>query len=295
MTDWRGGFVAVDWGMTHRRIYLVRNGTIEDFSQDDLGVFSVPSGGFEAAVAALKARFSGRPLLLAGMIGSEYGWMHVPYVPCPAGLDAIAAGVRWVEPGRVGIVPGLSLTEEGRVDIMRGQEVQLLGLAAMGMLSDHATICQVGSHSKWVEVADGQVLRFQTIMTGELFGLLRRHSLLAPLIGGDVRLGDAFLDGVERGFADGGMGAELFSVRAGVVLGTAAGADAASFISGLLIGCDVRSGLSLDVDGDVAVVGTPALRSLFVAALDHCGRTPRQVERDQAFVAGVSALALAIS
>jgi 2-dehydro-3-deoxygalactonokinase len=52
---------------------------------------------------------------------------------CPAGTQALAEGLHWVEPGRTAIVPGLSIAEGQSGDVMRGEEVQLLGAVAAGL------------------------------------------------------------------------------------------------------------------------------------------------------------------
>ena len=82
---WSEGFIAVDWGTTNRRAYLIDSAgkRIDEF-EDDEGVLSVPQGGFPAAVAEIRERLGDKPLLFAGMIGSNRGWKEAHYVPCPA-------------------------------------------------------------------------------------------------------------------------------------------------------------------------------------------------------------------
>src|SRR5574338_997837 len=123
---WAEGFIAADWGTTNRRAYLIdAAGTCIDEFEDEQGILSVPKNGFEAAVREIRERLGDRPLLLAGMVGSNRGWIEAPYVPCPAGLPDLAAALAWPEKGRTAIVPGVSFIEEA--DVMRGEEVQLLG------------------------------------------------------------------------------------------------------------------------------------------------------------------------
>ena len=106
-TGWTDGFIAVDWGTTNRRAYLVDAGGAQiDAMEDGQGILSVPAGGFGAAVGEIRARMGDRPLLMGGMIGSNRGWVEAAYAPCPAGIGDLARAVRWVEGGRAGIVPG---------------------------------------------------------------------------------------------------------------------------------------------------------------------------------------------
>ena len=156
-------------------------------------------------------------MLMAGMIGSNRGWVEAGYVPCPAGLDEVAAALAWAEPGRTAIVPGVSTAEPA--DVMRGEEVQILGAVDGGMISADALLCHPGTHNKWVTLAGGRVTDFRTVMTGEMFSLLKEHSILSDLLGDEMALDDAFRAGVARGLEGRVLTAELFSVRAGVLLG----------------------------------------------------------------------------
>ena len=121
---WSEGFITADWGTTNRRAYLIDGSgrCVEEF-EDDKGILSVPREGFGAAVAEIRERLGDKPLLLAGMVGSNRGWVEAPYVSCPAGMDELAQSLIW--PGeREAIVPGVSYIGRGRADVMRGEEVQ---------------------------------------------------------------------------------------------------------------------------------------------------------------------------
>src|SRR3954447_25901858 len=146
---WRHGYIAVDWGTTNRRAYAVNGaGVVEQAIEDGLGIMSLSPEGFDEAVAALRHRLGDAPMLLAGMIGSNRGWKEAPYIPCPAAAADIAAGILWVEPGRIGIVPGAAWSDGRGADVMRGEEVQALG--ALASLPPNSLICHPGTHSKWI-------------------------------------------------------------------------------------------------------------------------------------------------
>ncbi|MDB5717548.1 MAG: 2-dehydro-3-deoxygalactonokinase [Sphingomonas bacterium] len=291
MTRWSEGFVAVDWGTTNRRAYAIdAAGQVVDSDKADAGVLAIAPGGFPAEVAKLRARFGGLPLLMAGMVGSNRGWIETPYVACPATLADLAAKLCHAEPGWAAIVPGLSILDGDRADVMRGEEVQIFGAIALGAVAERTTICHPGTHTKWIAVERARITDFRTIMTGELFALIRAHSILAPLLAGEAVPGAAFRAGVERGFATGALGAELFSIRARALLGRSEAADAPSFASGLLIGCDLRSGVP-DGQDEAVVVGSPTLTRLYAEALRHIGRRPREIDGAAAFVAGMRAIA----
>jgi len=292
---WTDGFIAVDWGTTNRRGYRIdSSGKCVDEFEDGKGILSVPDGGFPAAVSEIRDRLGDLPLLLAGMVGSNRGWVEAPYVPCPASLDDLAKAV--VSAGeREAIIPGIKDDAKGHADVMRGEEVQLLGAIVEGQVDPDALVCHPGTHNKWVIVRKGEIESFRTVMTGELFNLLKEHSILSDLLAGTVEVGDAFREGVRLGLTNQDLPAELFSVRARVLLDKAKREDAASFASGLLIGTDVRIGLSYPTSAQVTVMGRPELTRLYAAAIEAAGRPVREIDGERCFLAGIQAIAKRIS
>jgi 2-dehydro-3-deoxygalactonokinase len=286
---WHEGYIAVDWGTTNRRVYAVgRAGVIEDMRDEAKGILAIPPDGFAAEVEEIRSRYAGRPALLAGMIGSNRGWREAPYVSCPAGADALAAAICWVEPGAVGIVPGVCQRTPD-ADVMRGEEVQVVGALAAGCVPPDALICHPGTHAKWIRVAGGRIAAFQTIMTGEIFSLLRDHSILAPQLAEPVADDDSFRAGLAVGLGGAEALSALFGVRARHLLG-AGEANGASYASGLLIGADVRTGLARHGGGPIALVGRSDLRTLYGAALAAAGHEPIEVDGADAFLAGIHRL-----
>ena len=287
--DMREGCIAVDWGTTNRRAYLIDGaGRLLDEMEDDLGILKVAPEGFDAEVAAIRARFGGRPALLAGMVGSDRGWAEAPYAACPADLKSLASAIKWVTPGEVGIVPGVSADGE-RPDVMRGEEVQALGAVAAGLVPHDALICHPGTHAKWIVMGGGRILSFRTMMTGEVFGLLKTHSILAPQLQEEIATNAAFDAGAAEGLEDGDLLSDLFAIRARHALHREE-KDAASYASGLLIGSDVRCGLRLYRGGPVALVGRPELCALYARALEQAGHEAIEVDGAVAFRAGIHAL-----
>jgi 2-dehydro-3-deoxygalactonokinase len=288
---WADGFIAVDWGTTNRRAYLIdgsgkRTGEFEDAK----GVLSVPAGGFPAAIAEIRERLGDKPLLLAGMVGSNRGWVEAPYVSCPASIDDLVKGL--VRPGESeAIVPGVSYIGGGRADVMRGEEVQALGAVAAGLVEPDALVCHPGPHNKWVVLRQARIQSFRTVMTGELFSLLKEHSILADLLHGDVAANDVFKEAAHYAVFHEALPADLFSVRARVLLGQAKKEDAASYLSGLLIGTDVRIGLTLPTGAVVVVMGRPELTGLYAAAIAEANRDSVELDGEQCFLAGIQEIA----
>jgi len=281
-----GPFLAVDWGTTNRRTYLIENGLVVRTERDDQGVTSVKD--FDAAVADLRTRFGDLPMLLAGMVGSNIGWRLAPYVAAPAGIDELATNLLRID-ARTAIVPGVSTLAGGRPDVMRGEEVQLLGAVAAGLVPADALLAQPGTHCKWVEMVEGRIAGFTTAMTGELFALLRSHGLLAAQLRGEVAPNAAFLAGVEEAKRR-DLAASLFGIRAARMLNTRPEADDAAYASGLLIGSDVAARLDESRHDQVHILSGPELGALYVAAIEANGRAATLVDSHAAFLAGIIAI-----
>ena len=283
---WAEGFIAADWGTTNRRAYLIdaSGGCVDEF-EDDKGILSVPAGGFGEAVAEIRERLGDHPLLLAGMVGSNRGWVEAPYVPCPATLDDLARALVWAGE-REAIVPGVSFLRNGRADVMRGEEVQVLGALEATLVSPNSVVCHPGTHNKWVQLQGGKIHNFATVMTGELFSLLKEHSILAGLLQAPVKPNDAFRHGVRQALERDFLPAQLFGVRAKVLLGQMKEGDAASVVSGLLIGTDVRIGMSFPFAARVVIMGRPELTRLYAVAVELAGRDATEIDGEQAFLAG---------
>jgi 2-dehydro-3-deoxygalactonokinase len=256
------------------------------------------AGRFAAAVAAWDAAHGILPAVLGGMVGSTIGWKEVPYLRCPAKPQAIAgAALRFDAGGRaVAILPGLSCTNlSGAPDVMRGEETQILGALRLNpkLTRGEHLLCLPGTHVKWVRVKDGTIAIFQTALSGELFDVLARHSVLARDTGGVDSESEAFSRGLElaRERYDDGLLHLLFSTRSRVVTGEMARGDAASYLSGLIIGFDVNAAvgasLSLFSAGKVQLICTPMLAKLYAKVITVYGLSADVIDGDAAALAGL--------
>lgn len=281
-----GRTIAIDWGTTNRRAYLIGDdGAVLDTVRDDRGILAVAAGGFPGELAAVRARFGALSVIAAGMIGSTRGWQEAAYVPAPADLADLAAACSTVAGEDMAIVPGVSLRDGTRADVMRGEEVQVLGAIAAGLAPADALFCQPGTHNKWIETAAARIVDFATAMTGELFALLRAHGILAGMLDGPVADGPAFRDGLARGAGARDLTVALFGVRAAVLLAARRPEDAAAFASGILIGADV--GARAPTGRDVHLLADGALADLYTAAIEVAGGRVVPVDSHAGFVAGI--------
>ncbi len=280
-----GDGIAIDWGTTNCRAYRIdAAGLVTDRIDQGAGVAAMARADYPAAIAAIRARLGDLPVLAAGMVGSTRGWMEAPYVPAPAGLAEIAAGLLPVADG-VRLVPGLAQDGAGHPDVMRGEEVQVLGAVAGGQMPPDALVVQPGTHAKWVTVTAGRIAGWRTRMTGELFALLRDASILTEMMAAPAAPGAAFAEGVERRGVD--LLGALFEVRASVLLGRRDAADGASFASGLLIGAEIAAAFAEGGPRDIYLLSEGTLGLLYAAGIAAAGGRAHRIDSHAAFVAGI--------
>lgn len=236
------------------------------------------------------------PAILSGMVGSTIGWREAPYAPCPVAVRGIAAAaLRFTDRGRaIAIVPGLScINASGVADVMRGEETQIAGALRLDGALERGRhlFCLPGTHSKWALVEDGAVVRFQSALAGELFDLLCRHSVLARGSGPADPAHDAFALGMALARKeDAGLLHTLFSARSRVLAADFPASDAASYLSGLIVGADVAGAMRLFAPHSVVLVCAPALARLYAKVLDDYNVPARAIDGDQAALAGLTSL-----
>jgi 2-dehydro-3-deoxygalactonokinase len=273
--------IGVDWGTSSFRAYLIGpGGTVEDEVGADLGIVRVERSRFENVleehVGPWLERRPDAPIVLSGMIGSRQGWVEAPYLECPAGLEDVARSLTRVETagGRdAWVVPGVRWRDEDGVpDVMRGEETQIFGALEPAAPGRRLFILP-GTHSKWAVIEKGRIERFATYMTGEVFAVLSRHSLLGALMDHTADDPDAFRLGVERARAPGGLLHHLFGARTLGLFGDVPPSGLRSYLSGVLIGHEAiaAAGEAAGFEGGACVIGSPRLSRLYAVALEALG------------------------
>jgi 2-dehydro-3-deoxygalactonokinase len=294
----RAAFAAADWGTTRLRVWLLdANGAVLDERRSDEGMLAAQPDRFaeilERQLAEMGADAS-LPVIICGMAGARQGWIEAPYVSVPASLDSIFDAAARV-PGLtrdVRIVPGLAQRDASAPDVLRGEETQLAGAAASLGSGPHL-VCMPGTHCKWVAPENGQVVRFQTFMTGELFSVLSGQSILRHSIGESARASvesEAFAKACRAALADGSpMETKLFRIRAATLLQGLTPDDAASTLSGLLIGAEIaaaRAAFRID-SGKIVLIASGAMHDLYDTALGLAGLEVVAVDADDAVRTGL--------
>ncbi|HVR65893.1 MAG TPA: 2-dehydro-3-deoxygalactonokinase [Verrucomicrobiae bacterium] len=251
--------IALDWGTTNLRAYLVGSGG-EVIAREErpLGIMQVAKADFAGALGeTLKAWLPlkpGLPIVACGMIGSRQGWREAPYVACPAAAADVARGMvpmEWRDGHQVLLIPGISCRDgQGVPDVIRGEETQIFG----AVTGDGGLFLLPGTHSKWVAVEKGRIISFATFMTGEVFGVLRQHSILGRTMQGEGIDEGGFRRGVAAAAKGGGALLHgLFGARTMNLFGELAEQEGAGYLSGLLIGTEL-----LEAPRVVGIAGKPS-------------------------------------
>lgn len=293
-------YAAVDWGTSSFRVWLIDGaGGVLAERRSDEGMVSAAATGFgtilEGHLAAMGAA-SDLPVIICGMAGARQGWIEAPYVPLPARLDDMVAGAVPVpgQPRDIRILPGLAQRHADAPDVMRGEETQLAGIVPLFVSGKHV-VCMPGTHSKWVEAEDGAVTGFRTWLTGELFSILSKQSILRHSLGENpapARPDDAaFRAACLAALGDvGDVGNGLFRIRAATLLRGLTPGEASAQLSGLLVGGEIASARRcFDIpDGKVILVASGGLGLLYRTALELAGCTVLCADAEEAVRAGLT-------
>jgi len=275
--------LAIDWGTTSARAYRMSGaGEVLGIRESPLGIQQIRDGAFAAALRALQGDWNdiAAPRIASGMIGSRQGWIEAPYLDCPAGRDDLARSLATAPDGSLAIVAGVRYRDaEGIPDVMRGEETQIVGALADGTGETLAIL--PGTHSKWAVVRGGRIEQFATFMTGEVFAVLKDHSILGRMMAADGAAAndEGFRRGVRAARRAGVPGAllhRLFGTRTLALAGKLETGAVADYLSGLLIGSEIDAGVEwarhCGVAADRAtLIGASALCTRYAVALAEAG------------------------
>ena len=290
----------MDWGTSNLRAWAVSaGGAVTGSASSDKGMGKLKPADFPAALQEVVQNLSASQepiqIFICGMAGARQGWLEAPYLDAPTDLRRLASGAVHPEvPGTgfaISILPGVCQRQGGE-NVMRGEETQLLGLASLQPGYD-GLVCMPGTHSKWALLRGTHVQRFTTAMTGELFELLKTHSVLRHSLVGETNgamRDEGFAAGAEDGLAKPeDLLGQLFRVRAASLL-SGRGADWCSgYLSGLLIGSDIAANSNHLGTEPVPLIGSAALCVLYAKVLEMAGGKGRPIDATEVVLAGLKA------
>ena len=283
--------IAIDWGTTSFRAYLLDDecASIAHVNSQH-GIKGLSQTDFpkvlQQEIGTWLTDYPDLPVIMSGMIGSRNGWHEVPYLNSPCDLTNLAKHLfNFRHDSRLlSIVPGVQVKKSNRCDVMRGEETQLLGALHMQeTLNQRGLFCIPGTHSKWISTQGMQLKNFQTYMTGELFAMLMQHSLLpsGQTLPNDLELIDEqdnvteaygyFQKGLLYSKEKLGLSAKLFNARASVLLGDLPEQYIAAYLSGILIGHEIRSAMKVFASKHVTLIADERLLIAYQLAAAEYG------------------------
>ncbi|MDE0852321.1 2-dehydro-3-deoxygalactonokinase [Yoonia sp.] len=278
--------IGIDWGTSSLRAFLIgAGGEVLDQVSKPEGIMHIKNGDFEGSFRDLIGPWGaafGLPVVASGMITSRNGWIETPYVSVPSGVQDLANALvthRMSDGTEVTFVTGMTTDHGGTPDVMRGEETQIIGASALGM-SDGIFVLP-GTHSKWVTVCDNRIENYSTFMTGEVFAALRQHTILATLIEDGPFHEGAFRMGCAAGLAEGSkLLHDLFGVRTLPLFGKITGSMVEDYLSGLLIGTEIKGTDDALIGGPVIIVGRDDLADRYEIALNAAGLKTKRAPDD---------------
>lgn len=290
----RPEWIGVDWGTSHLRVWLMAGAsTVLEARTSDQGMSRLTPDAFEDVLVGLVGDVLGDhpvPVICCGMVGSRQGWVEAAYraVPCaPPGMDDATRVPTKDARLSVHVLPGVSQSRPA--DVMRGEETQIAGFVARNPGWD-GVVCLPGTHTKWVHLSAGEIVSFQTYMTGEMFALLSGHSVLRHSVGATGWKEAAFAAAVDDAMArPQGVSATLFSLRAEALLNGLDPATARARLSGLLIGMELAGARPYWLGQPVVVMGEDTMAQAYVTALQAQAAEVRAVDVTEMTLAGLAA------
>lgn len=311
--------VCIDTGTTNTRIWLVQGDQVLAKATAQVGVRdSAKDGSNERLRVALRELISKtraqaeemnvQPncVIAAGMITSALGLAEVPHIAAPAGIAELAAATKVhhfpdVTELPVLLVPGVrsgqmpcDLTTVGEADLMRGEETLCVGLALLDIVKPPATILNLGSHWKAIQVdAEGRIAASITAISGEMIHTTQTQTILASAVPHE-RPENISFDYLSAGIQrqrQSGLARALFCVRLLEQSKQGLPEDRLSFLIGAFIAADLDAlQASGTLANSVVIIGGGALAEAWQWALAQAG-VPSQLvsgeQSEQALLAGL--------
>lgn len=287
-------YLIVDWGTTNFRAFAMSaNGELQGVKEAHLGLLQVEDGQFDKALEGLLNEwgipFQTLPIYMAGMVGSAKGWVNVPYAKAPAGIsDLVANTHRMTLPwgANAFIIPGVSYNISGdQHDVMRGEEVQLIGLAHL-LGADSFSAVLPGTHSKHAVVENGGIASFASYLTGEVFSVFSKYTLLGKGLPDSAPYDEkAFLKGVAEA-QTGELTNKMFLAWTHRLFSNLSEAQIPDYLSGLMIGFELRNATSTKLN----LVGGSSLCSRYQVAAKSLSINSEIYAGNECFLAGMKAI-----
>ena len=294
MIEIKAKWIAVDWGTTHMRAWAIgEEDNVLAFRESNKGMKDLQQNQFEPVLLKLIESWLDdtkvTTVIACGMVGSKQGWVETPYLktPCvPIDNQQLAIATTKDNRIKVNFVPGVM--QNNLADIMRGEETQIAGFINKNP-DFNGVVCLPGTHTKWVNVKEGQITSFKTFMTGELFGVISNHTLIRHSISIKGWNQAGFEAGIHEGFnKPGSIASDLFSLRAESIVNDLDRDEARSTLSGLLLGVELNGAQTFWENSNVIIIGSQLLSNNYLQGLKILGGQSQLFSLETATLSGLS-------
>ena len=284
-------WIAVDWGTSNLRAWAMWGVTPLAEAGSARGMGTLERSEFEGALLELVGDWLGTEpmtIVACGMVGSRQGWAEAGYtaVPCtPLGANLTRPAVSDTRLS-AHIIPGVKQTSPS--DVMRGEETQIAGFLSREPEFD-GILCLPGTHTKWAHISAGEIVSFRTFMTGELFALLSKSSVLRHSVAAgwdDDAFAAAVTDTLSKPEA---IAARLFEIRADDLLNAPEDGVLRARLSGYLVGLELAAARAYWLGQRVVLIGAERLSGHYQAALAAQGVSAEVVDAEACTLAGLYA------
>ena len=294
MIEIKAKWIAADWGTTHIRAWAIgEEDNVLAFRESNEGMKDLQQNQFEPVLLKLIESWLDdtkvTTVMACGMVGSKQGWVETPYLktPCvPIDNQQLAIATTKDNRIKVNFVPGVM--QNNLADIMRGEETQIAGFINKNP-DFNGVVCLPGTHTKWVNVKEGQITSFKTFMTGELFGVISNHTLIRHSISIKGWNQAGFEAGIHEGFNNpGSIASDLFSLRAESIVNDLDRDQARSTLSGLLLGVELNGAQTFWENSNVIIIGSQLLSNNYLQGLKILGGQSQLFSLETATLSGLS-------
>ena len=287
-------WIAIDWGSSNLRVWaLNNNNAILDSILSNDGMLGLASNEFEPLLLEKISKWgvgdANIPILCCGMVGAKQGWVEAPYASIPYNLMQKADNVKVrCSDHRLNVRILGGLRQDNPADIMRGEETQIRGFLSIFSNFD-GIICLPGTHTKWVHVSAGEVISFRTFMSGELFNLLSKYSVLKHSVKSDDWNDKEFRSAVSESISNPQkIFSDFFKLRADHLLKQVEQSELKSKLSGYIIGVELAGAKPYWLGQNVVILGNDNLSKIYKTALEGQGIFAQEIDATECTLNGLA-------
>ena len=260
-------WIAVDWGTSSFRAYLIIEDVVSDTIETNDGMKFVKNNNFENTFINLIEKWLIKDkkidVLASGMVGARQGWIEAPYQKAPCNLNNINYISPVLTDNRISLKIFSGISQNDPPDVMRGEETQIAGFLTNNK-NFKGSICLPGTHSKWIKINKNSLEIFKTFMTGELFEIISKNSVLSHSMISDNLDKAEILNSANKIMNKPELFANaLFQLRADDLINSKGAIIYRSRLSGYLLAMELIGSLEFWKNNDIVLIGNVDLIELY--------------------------------